>query len=264
MDSEMSDTHTIRVLVVDDESLARDTLRLLLEETDDFDVVGECSDGHEAVESIRTLKPDLVFLDVQMPGLTGLEVVEHVGAASMPVVVFATAFDEYAVKAFEASAVDYLVKPFSDERFESTLERLRAMFRRKAFDDLESRLQSLLDGRSADEHVRSFSTRFLVKERGSIRFVAAEDIEWIEAAGDYVVLHTADKQEMIRETMSAMEEKLNGSQFLRIHRSTIVNVAYIREMKPYFHGDYVVYMQDGTELKLSRRYWAKVEKALSS
>jgi two-component system LytT family response regulator len=252
------------VLIVDDESLARDTLRLLLDEHDDFEVVGECADGETAVRTIRELEPDLVFLDVQMPGLTGLEVVEEIGAANMPTVVFATAFDEYAVKAFEASAIDYLVKPFSDERFEAALDRLRATFRSKAFEDLGSRLQSLLQSQTPTKQSERSATRFLVKERDAIRFVEAENIEWVEAAGDYVVLHAADKQHMIRETMSGMERKLDGAKFLRIHRSTIVNVAYIRELKPYFHGDYIVYLQDGTELKLSRRYWGKVEKALSA
>jgi two-component system LytT family response regulator len=260
----VNDEKQISVLIVDDEPLARDTLRLLLEETEDFVIVGECADGLDAVATIREMNPDLVFLDVQMPGLTGFQVVAEVGAESMPAVVFATAYDEYAVKAFETSAVDYLVKPYTDERFESTLQRVRETFEKKRFASLESSLRDLLTQTATQRPGGQNPSRFIIKEHGSIRFVEADDVEWVESAGDYVILHADGKKHMIRETMGAMETKLDASKFVRIHRSTIVNISCIRELKSYFHGDYLAYLKDGTELKLSRRYWSKVESLLGS
>jgi len=251
----------LNVLIVDDEALARDTVRLLLDEEHDFHTVAEASDGPGAVEAIRLHKPDLVFLDVQMPGLTGLEVVSEIGADRMPAVVFVTAYDEYAVKAFETNAIDYLVKPFSDERFEAALQRARKQVQQRKRADLESRLRQLLtETRTPPASGRG--VRFMVKERGTIRFVDAGDIDWVEAAGDYVILHCGEEKSMIRETMAGMEKKLSPDHFVRIHRSSIVRIASVREIKPYFHGDYIVYLKDGYELKLSRRYWPKVEEAL--
>ncbi|MGA1494410.1 MAG: LytR/AlgR family response regulator transcription factor [Rhodothermales bacterium] len=249
------------VLIVDDEALARDTIRLLLKDVHDMRVVAEASDGPGAVEAIRNHAPDLVFLDVQMPGLTGLEVISEVGIARMPPVVFVTAFNEYAVKAFETSAIDYLVKPFSDDRFEAALQRARNQVQQLKRADLEGRLRQLLsETRTASEAEKSL--RFMVKERNSIRFVEASDIDWVEAAGDYVILHCGDEKSMIRETMAGMEKKLPSDRFVRIHRSSIVCIPSVREIKPYFHGDYIVYLKDGRELKLSRRYWPKVEQVL--
>lgn len=251
----------LKVLIVDDESLARDTVRLLLEEVDDMQVVEECADGPQAVEAIRRHRPDLVFLDVQMPGLTGLEVVAEIGADRMPPVVFVTAYDEYAVKAFETSAIDYLVKPFSDERFEAALDRARKQVRQQRRAELEDRLRQLLES-TRTVGPSAGSTRFLVKERDSIRFVDAAEVDWVEAAGDYVILHGGGTKNMIRETMGGMEERLPSDAFVRVHRSTIVRIGAIREIKPYFHGDYILYLLDGTELKLSRRYWPQVEAVL--
>lgn len=251
----------LNVLIVDDESLARDTVRLLLEDVNDMQVVGEASDGPGAVEAIRTHQPDLVFLDVQMPGLTGLEVVSEVGTDRMPPVVFVTAYDEYAVKAFETSAIDYLVKPFSDDRFEAALEKARNQLRQLRRADLEARLRQLLSETRTPTSTGK-DLRFMIKERGSIRFVEAAEIDWVEAAGDYVILHSGEEKSMIRETMTGMEDKLPSDRFVRIHRSTIVSIPAIKEIKPYFHGDYIVYMKSGEELKLSRRYWSHVEDVL--
>ncbi len=251
----------LNVVIVDDESLARDTVRLLLEEVTDMEVVAEAADGVQAVEAIRAHDPDLVFLDVQMPGLTGLEVVSEVGADRMPPVVFVTAYDEYAVKAFETSAIDYLVKPFSDDRFEAALDRARSQVQQVRRADLENRLRQLL-AETRTPAAPKQDVRFMIKERGSIRFVEAGEINWVEAAGDYVILHDGESKSMIRETMTGMEKKLPSDRFVRIHRSTIVAIDAIREIKPYFHGDYIVYLKDGTELKLSRRYWPHVEEVL--
>ena len=196
-----------------------------------------------------------------MPGLTGLEVVSEVGTDRMPPVVFVTAYDEYAVKAFETSAIDYLVKPFSDDRFEAALAKARQQLQQTRRADLEERLRQLL----AETRTPTSSTkeiRFMIKERGSIRFVDASEVDWVEAAGDYVILHSGDQKNMIRETMTGMEQKLPADRFVRIHRSTIVCINAIREIKPYFHGDYIVYLNDGKELKLSRRYWPQVEHVL--
>lgn len=251
----------LKVLIVDDESLARDTVRLLLEGADDMQVVEECADGPQAVEAIRRHDPDLVFLDVQMPGLTGLEVVAEIGADRMPPVVFVTAYNEYAVKAFETSAIDYLVKPFSDERFEAALDRARKQVRQQRRAELEERLRQLLES-TRTVGPSAGTTRFLVKERDSIRFVDATEVDWVEAAGDYVILHGGGTKNMIRETMGGMEGRLPSDAFVRVHRSTIVRIGAIREIKPYFHGDYILYLRDGTELKLSRRYWPQVEASL--
>lgn len=253
----------IRVLIVDDEELARDAVRLLLESEADIEIVGECADGASAVQQILELEPDLVFLDVQMPELSGIEVIEAVGADKMPAVVFATAYDEYAVKAFEASALDYLIKPFSDERFEEAVDRVRRRLDERRRGDIESRFRQLLDGVGRGG-AGAGQSRFMARERDSIRFVNAVDIRWVEAAGDYVVLHADDEQLMLRDSMTAMEQKLDPSSFVRIHRSHIVNVNHIREIKPYFSGDYIAYLTDGTELKVSRRYWAQLEEMLSS
>jgi two-component system LytT family response regulator len=252
---------SLNVVIVDDESLARDTVRLLLEDVSDVAVVAEAADGRQAVDAIREHKPDLVFLDVQMPGLTGLEVVSEVGADQMPPVVFVTAYDEYAVKAFETSAIDYLVKPFSDDRFEAALDKARMQLQQTRRADLEERLRQLL-AETRTPVSSANDTRFMVKDRGSIRFVDASDVDWVEAAGDYVILHSGNQKNMIRETMTGMEKKLPSDRFVRIHRSTIVCLNTIREIKPYFHGDYIVYLNDGKELKLSRRYWQQVENTL--
>lgn len=249
----------LKVLIVDDEPLARDTLRLLLEGQEDVQIVGECSDGLEAVESIRAVGPDVVFLDVQMPGCNGFEVVERVGPENMPITVFATAYDSYALKAFDASALDYLLKPFDDERFERALQRAREAVGQRAEDELRDKLEALIR-RDRDT---TFLTRIMVKSRDSVTFVNVDEIQWIESAGDYVTLKTLDKSHLIRETMTGLEDKLDSSRFVRIHRSTIVNLDYVKELKPYFHGDYIVYMKSGKELKLSRRYWDRVEAAIN-
>ncbi|NNE34347.1 MAG: response regulator transcription factor [Rhodothermales bacterium] len=250
---------SLRVLIVDDEPLARDTLRLLLESHGDVEIVGECGDGLEAIETIRSERPDVVFLDVQMPGCNGFEVVERVGPQNMPITVFATAYDSYALKAFDASALDYLLKPFDDERFEMALERAREAVGQRDDDEIRNKLEALIR-RDRDA---PFLSRIMVKSRDSVTFVNVDEIQWVESAGDYVTLKTHDKSHLIRETMTGLEDKLDPSRFVRIHRSTIVNLDYVKELKPYFHGDYIVYMNSGKELKLSRRYWDRVEAAIN-
>jgi two-component system LytT family response regulator len=260
----------IRVLIVDDESLARDTIRLLLEDHGEFNIVGECKDGDEAVEAIRADKPDLVFLDIQMPGKNGFDVVEAVGPEHMPVVIFATAYDQYALRAFEAHALDYLLKPYDDERFEKALDRAVKRIKEQQIGALGSELMSLVEERRAEREAvpepdpATPLERIMIKERDALFFVKVEDIDWIEAAGDYVSLHVDKKSHLLRESMTGMEAKLDAKRFVRIHRSTIVNVERIKELRPYFHGDYIVYLKDGTELRLSRRYWNRLEQIVGS
>ncbi|MFT5141533.1 MAG: two-component system LytT family response regulator [Rhodothermales bacterium] len=264
----------IRVLIVDDEALARDTIRLLLENHPQYEVVGECRNGDEAVESIATQRPDLVFLDIQMPGRNGFEVVEAVGVDRMPVVVFATAYDEYALRAFDARALDYLLKPFDDERFERALDRAREQIRQRKLGVLGNELAALAADQDAkpaplkadDVTLKPETTadQIMVKDRNSIVFVKVDEIDWVEAAGDYVALHVGKKSHLLRETMARMEKRLGERRFVRIHRSTIVQLDRVQELRPYFHGDYIVYLKDGRELRLSRRYWNRVERLLST
>lgn len=264
----------IRILIVDDEPLARDTIRLLLEEQNDVEIVGEAANGLEAVSMIESMQPDIVFLDIQMPGKTGLEVIETVGVNKMPVVIFATAYDEYALKAFEAQALDYLLKPYDDERFEEALTRARKRVGERKIGALSNQLVSLMEEHSTGKssvdrpvgpiEVRDRSERILIKERDSVFFVKTENIDWVEAAKDYVVIHIGQKKHLLRESMTRMERRLDPNMFVRIHRSSIVNIERIKELKSYFHGDYILYMKDGSELKLSRRYWGRVEEVLGA
>lgn len=269
----MNPSDPIRVLIVDDESLARDTISLLLEDEERFEVVGEAEDGNEAIAAITELAPDLVFLDIQMPGKNGFEVVEAIGPEAMPVVIFATAYDEYALRAFELHALDYLLKPYDDERFEAALNRAIKQVEQQKMGQMGNQLMVLVSNwRAAQEPAAIAPTpsvsietpyleRIMVKTRDALFFVHVKDIDWIEAAGDYVVLHVGDQSHLVRDSMTRMEEKL-PRRFVRIHRSTIVNIDRINQLKPYFHGDYMVYLKDGTELRLSRRYWSRVEQLM--
>jgi len=235
--------------------------------------VGEARNGDEAVSMIESMQPDLVFLDIQMPEKTGFEVIEAVGVENMPVVIFATAYNEYALKAFDAQALDYLLKPYDDDRFEEALTRARKRVGERKIGSLSNQLVSLMaehkTGKRVDQsagpvEVRERSERILIKERDSVFFVKTENIDWVEAAKDYVVIHIGQKKHLLRESMTRMENRLNPDMFVRIHRSSIVNIERIKELKSYFHGDYIVYMKDGLELKLSRRYWGRVEEVLGA
>ncbi len=245
----------IRSLVVDDEPLARERLRLALQASPDFEVSGECRDGLEAVAFIRKQVPEVVFLDVQMPELDGFGVVEKVGVDRMPLVVFVTAYDRHALRAFDVQALDYLLKPFDDERLAQTLARVRTAVHTGGT-GLARQLEALLQA------LRRPQDRVAVKAGGRIYFVRTEDVDWIEAAGNYVRLHVGAEEHVIRETLGALEAQLDSSRFVRIHRSTIVNVDRIRELHPLFHGEYAVRLQAGTELTLSRAYRYRLEAIL--
>jgi two-component system LytT family response regulator len=249
---------TIRTVIVDDEPLARQRLRRLLEADPDVAVLGECGDGEQAVGDLRRLRPDLVFLDVQMPGLDGFDVLRALGGDAPPAVVFVTAHDRYALKAFEVHALDYLLKPFDKPRFAAALERAKAQVRQGSAAALSERLRELLQnvpGRHGPE-------RLMVKSGGRIYFVRVEEIDWVEAAGNYVRLHVGGEEHLLRESLTALERKLDPARFVRVHRSAVVNLERIRELQPAFHGDYVIILRDGTELALSRGCRDRLEEAL--
>jgi two-component system LytT family response regulator len=239
--------HPIRALLVDDEPLARRRLRSLLRSESDVEVVGECADGSSAVAGIEALAPDLVFLDVQMPEADGFDVLEAVGAARMPVVVFVTAYDGYALKAFEVHALDYLLKPFSRERFQTTLTRAREEVRRRRaeVDDGRDALAALLRQlREAGRHPE----RVVVRDGGRVSFVRVEDIDWVESAGNYLRIHVGPEAHLIRGTIKGSAEKLDPGTFMQISRSTIVNLDRVRAVHPWARGELVVVMSDGTQL----------------
>lgn len=249
----------LRVLVVDDEPLAREGVRVLLEADDEVEVVGEAGSGGEAVEAILALEPDIVFLDIQMPEMNGFEVLDAVDLDPPPVVVFVTAYDEYAIRAFEVHALDYLLKPFDDQRFERALERAKGEVRRRDDSAFADRLDQMLASRrrvavgdaAAAEASGGHLQRLVVKSSGRVNFVDVDELLWVEAAGDYVRLHTENGSVLMRETMKAMEDGLDPEAFVRIHRSTIVRLSEIREIRSDGKGSYHVVLQDGTERSLS-------------
>ena len=253
----------IRALIVDDEPLARTGVRQLIDPLDDVTVVGEATDGDEAVREIAVQEPDLVFLDVQMPEMSGLEVVREVGVDAMPLTIFVTAYDQYALEAFEAHALDYLLKPIEEGRFEEAMERAREQLRRAEADTLNQQLQGLLREYADDEEHEGIE-RFTVRSRDRIYFVDVEDVQWIESEGDYVALHDGEDAHLVRKTMKKLEEQLASDRFLRVHRSYIVNVNYIEELRPLDHGTYQLRMASGTPLKTSRGYSDNIDALLDA
>jgi two-component system, LytTR family, response regulator len=247
----------VRVLIADDEPMARRGVRLLLERDSGIEIIGEAAGGVEAADLILSLRPDLVFLDVQMVGCDGFETLLRVGPEAAPVVVFVTAYDEYALRAFEFNAVDYLLKPYDDARFAAALERARDLVMRKRNDAVDTKLARLiehLEGEGRD--------RILVKSSGEIIFLKTSEIDWIEAEGDYVKFHVTGRSHLMRGTMAALEARLDPDRFIRIHRSTIVNVDRLRKLSPSFEGEYAVVLHDGTKLRLSRGYHDRIKALL--
>ena len=244
----MIDSQSLRTLIVEDEPHARHYLRELLDGEREVAIVGEASSGAEGVDLIRKISPDLVFLDIQMPDLSGFDVIAKVGVEKMPAFVFVTAYNEFAVRAFEVEAVDYLCKPFDQERLSAALERV-------------IRRSHLRNGNSAENEQRTLPdtsnpwlSRISVKEKNGIIFVPVDGILWIDALDKYVELHTPNRTYLARQTIQGLEESLDPKQFVRIHRSTIVCKAAVRGLHPLFHGDYLVRLNDGTELTLSRKF----------
>lgn len=262
----------IRVLIVDDEELARLRLRKLIEKESDLQLVGECTNGEDAIQRIQVDKPHLVFLDVQMPRLDGFDVIARLeDQVSLPIVIFVTAYDEYAVRAFDASALDYLLKPFADKRFKVALQKARQRLRDHQIGEYADRLLRLLqDYKHAHEQLAerepeeapTYSGRLVLKTDGRLIFLDAETVDWIEAEGVYVRLHIGSKTHLLRESLSNVESRLDPRVFMRIHRSTIVNIHRIKEIIPHFNGGAIVALQDGTQLKLSRSYRDRVSATL--
>jgi two-component system LytT family response regulator len=243
--------NTVRTLIVEDEPLCRQRLRSLLEADPDVTVVGECADGAEAAATLKEGACDLVFLDIQMPTLNGLDVVKEVGPEAMPAFIFVTAHRQFALDAFDVHALDYLLKPFDRQRFEKALALAKERLRKGAKAEASEQLLAL---RHEGQAGRGPLDRVLIKTPGRLYFVKTDDIDWIEAAGNYLRLHTGEDTHLVRETMTNLERRLDPARFVRIHRSTIVNVERIREFQTLFHGDYVVILQDETELTMSRTY----------
>jgi two-component system LytT family response regulator len=250
----------IRTLIVDDEPLARRGIRAQLDEEEDIEIVSECRNGLEAVAAIEEQSPDLVFLDVQMPELDGFGVLEAVGVDRMPVVIFVTAYDQYALRAFDVHALDYLLKPVDAERFASALQRARKQIERHNAQDLNQRLQSFLDDLQAKQ---KFTERLVIKSGGRIFFLNVQEIDWIEAADNYVRLHVGRDSHLLRETMNHLEKRLDPDHFLRVHRSRIINIRQIKELQPLFRGEYDIMLQDGTRLESGRGYREKLQKLFS-
>jgi len=246
----------IRTLIVDDEPLARERLRRLLEGEPEIEIVGECADGREAVAAIQKQPPDLMFLDIQMPELDGFGVLQATNTQHVPVIVFVTAHDKFALRAFEVHAVDYLLKPFDRERFQTALRRALERVRNRDSQALQQRQAALL----ADLKIPPKSPdRLAVKSAGRVVFVKLSDIDWIEAAHNYVELHAGKESHLLRETLNAIEARLSPEKFVRISRSAIVNIERVKELQPLFHGEYTVTLQNGTRVTLSRRYRDKLK-----
>lgn len=250
----------IRALIVDDEPLARECLRTLLAREADIEVVAECGDGAEAVSVVERERPDLLFLDVQMPEMDGFHVLEAIGETERPPsVIFVTAYDKYALRAFEVHALDYLLKPFDRERFTRALERARASLMQTRKGAIDERLLALLaDIKTEQKHME----RLVIKASGRVFFIKTEEIDWIEAASNYVRLHVGRDSHLMRETMSALESKLDPRKFLRASRSAIVNIEKIKELHPLFRGDYEIVLHTGARLTLGRAYREKLQELL--
>ena len=252
----------MRVLIVDDEPLAREGVALLLADHEDIEVVGECENGAQAIRSIFSAQPDLVFLDIKMPRVGGFDVIEAVGPDAMPLIIFLTAYDEHAISAFEVHALDYLLKPVDTARFETALKRARQALHERSVANRAARLRELLD----DSPVQKGDPdeRIVIRSAGHVHFLRPDDILWVEASGDYVTLHTVEREHLLRETMQRMEKRLLPHRFRRIHRSTIVNLDRISELIANDHGDYVVVLDNSAELKLSRSYRDELYEALNA
>jgi two-component system, LytTR family, response regulator len=236
----------IRATIIDDEPLARKRIRRLLAEEQDITVIDECATGREAIEVIRETSPDLLFLDIQMPEVGGFDVLQSIHAERMPAVIFITAYDQHALKAFEVHALDYLLKPFKEERFKQALERARTQLAKGGG---VLGLAALIGKLRAE---RSYLTRFMIKSANRVVFIKANEVDWIESAANYALLHAGDKTHIVRETMQALEIKLCPKTFQRISRSVIVNLEHVKELQPMGKGQYVIILFSGKQLNMSR------------
>jgi two-component system, LytTR family, response regulator len=249
----------IRALIVDDELLARKFIRRMLKHDPEFEIVGESSNGQEAVATIKAQKPDVVFLDVQMPEMDGFAVLEAVGLGQLPEIVFTTAYESYAIRAFELHALDYLLKPFDQQRFRDAIKHTKERLHSRQQEDGRSQIGALLERINSKQ---AYLDRLIIKAEGRITFLNTREIDWIEADDKYVHLHTGKGARMVRQTLTAMEAQLDPAKFVRIHRSAMVNVERIKELQPLFNGEYSLLLDDKTKLTLSRKYKDKLFKLL--
>jgi two-component system, LytTR family, response regulator len=258
-----NDVEKIRALIVDDEPLAREGIHMRLKQAPDVDVIGECGNGREAVALIRREVPDLVFLDIQMPRMDGFGVIEAIGVKRMPQVIFVTAYDEHALRAFEVSALDYLLKPIDGARFIEALERARNRIRGNNLEAISERLQQMMVSLKAG---RTYLERLSIKsgKSGRIIFLDVGEIDWIEAADNYVQVHAGRESHLLHATMNSLESKLDPDKFLRVHRSAIVNLGRIKELHPLFHGEYQIILRDGAQLTSGRGYRENLQKLLNN
>jgi len=245
----------IRIVIADDELLARKFIRRMLKQDPEVEIVAECSNGAEAVATIRKEKPDLVFLDVQMPEMDGFAVLDAVRLDHLPEIVFTTAYESYAIRAFELHALDYLLKPFDQVRFKAALKYAKERFHSQHEEDKRLQVGSLLESIRAQQE---YLDRIIIRADGRITFLHTREIDWIEADDKYVHLHTGKGARMVRQTLSAMEEELDPKKFIRVHRSAIVNLDRIKELQPLFNGEHSLILEDGTRLTLSRKYKDKL------
>lgn len=257
----MTNARLIRALVVDDEPLAREMIREMLEGDSEVEIVAECANGREAVEAINSLRPDLVFLDIQMPEVGGFEVLESFERESTPYIIFVTAYDQYAVRAFEVHAFDYLLKPFDRERFDAAWQRVKEQIKLDQSGEREQHILALLEElKTGPRHLE----RLVIKNGGRVFFLNVDDVHCIESEGNYVRVYDNQKAYLLRETISSLEEQLDPRQFRRIHRSAIVKIDKIKEMQPWFHGEYRVIMENGKQLTLSRNYRSNFQGAIGN
>ncbi len=253
----------LRVLIVDDEPLARRTLHSLLEKKEDVEIVGETCCGEDALEIIEREKPDLIFLDIQMPEMNGFQLLENIHPDELPEIIFVTAYDEFALKAFEVHAVDYLLKPFDDDRFEKAFGRARAQVMKHQASGAKEKFMSLIKSWSVNEQIRQpAKNRIFIKEHGRISFVQIQEIDWIEASDQYVTVHSDSRTYLLRESMQELEARLPADRFFRIHRSFLVNLESVKELQINKQGDYHAVLRDGSVLKVSRSRRTEFEEAL--
>jgi two-component system, LytTR family, response regulator len=249
----------LRVLVVDDEPLARAMIREMLESDAQAEIIGECASGEEAIAAVFEHAPDLLFLDIQMPTASGFEVLEALKGGHLPYIIFVTAYDQYAVRAFEVHALDYLLKPFDRERFENSWQRAKAHILKEKNGRFDERILTLLEELKTGP---KYLERLVIKSGGRVFFLEAAEIDWIEAEGNYVSVHSGKKSHLLRETISSLEAQLDPKKFRRIHRSSIIRIDKIKELQTWLHGEYRVILHCGAQLTLSRNYRENLQEAL--
>jgi two-component system, LytTR family, response regulator len=251
---ELDGSRAVRAVIADDEPLSRKKLRLFCERIQKCEIVTECGEGHETVAAVRTLKPDLLLLDVQMPDMSGFEVLEALDTEPIPLVVFTTAYDEYAIRAFEAGAIDYLLKPFDEERLRKTIGKVQSEIEKEQAQSLARRVAHMFSHASAFPRAPEQENRLVIKSRGRIIFLDYSEIDWIEAAANYVRFHAGADSHILRESIGAISSRLDRQRFVRIHRSIIVNIDKVKELQPCNTGEYMMTLKSGKELPCSRSY----------